>query len=62
MFQPRTSDAPQRIFAAAVFSSSEPFNAILYNLSNSATLEKNTDYKPLQDNHDARSRREKYIV
>uniref|UniRef100_A0A0A9HTP1 Uncharacterized protein n=1 Tax=Arundo donax TaxID=35708 RepID=A0A0A9HTP1_ARUDO len=39
MFQPRTSDAPHRIFAATVFSSSEPFAAILYNLSNSATLE-----------------------
>jgi hypothetical protein len=62
MFQPRTSDAPQRIFAAAVFSSSEPFVATLYNLSNSATLKKQIDYKPAQDNHDASSREQKNIL
>jgi hypothetical protein len=56
MFQPRTSDAPQRILAAAVFSSSEPFAAILYNLSNSPTLKKQKDSKSRQEHRGASSR------
>jgi hypothetical protein len=40
MFQPRSIDAPHKIFEAANFSSGDPLTAKEYNFSNSATLRK----------------------